>query len=810
MKPNELDDTQWRSVLQGLALAEYSLVLGAGASLSAKNERGAELLSGNGLRDKLLKHYNIPGGAATPLRQIYDLADTVAQSRGDLPPKDIIAPLFSGCTVPQWYGNLVTIPWRVIWNLNIDDVLINAYRTKFRNRARQELRVMSWRDRWTSTRDPLDKVSMIHLHGDANKRDVVFGSLEYLAAAREGGAAHRIFWDEWASGSPTVVVGASLDDEIDLAASIHNPLASNRPSIIVKPSFSEFDEFRLLQSGLIPVRMSAEAFFGAVSDDWENTLSEIQPTNSPGTLGINPSLFAFLRTFHTPRVTDDRWHDFYAGDEPAWKDLQESLDAKREIAKCPDPTNPIGHEGLRIYAFHGELSGTTTAEMRFLRDAVEAGHEVLEYAGDGKFDARAIHWMAKQGMRKLLRVPRLEDYGDVAAELEALCKQSGVPVTLVSSMRTSKFESFRLPLDSSLCAVRVPDKLSATEVDALVDRLGALHRLNVILPLDRKGRRDFILKTHRASLIDSVASITHGKTFAARYEEAYRDVGQSADRQILDAMMVASEARYDVSFGVLARAANISPSDLRRALSTFPLARLVTTSPQGVSARHWGLAAQAAKGVLTPERRFETTTALARALAPYVHPTTISQKTKEVALCARLMDGQRVVDSFGSERGAALYDELEAEYAWNSRFWEQRALAELEAKMPRWERAEAWAREAVVRHEDGLSLNTLATVLLRSATSGESLDEGIFFEGLEVVDAARVRSRDRVTEHPFITAFSYLRRGRSLVTDDATLRQIDQIFNFWRLQVERSEAWAHPTMRNDLTKSIEQYLTARF
>jgi len=171
-----------------------------------------------------------------------------------------------------------------------------------------------------------------------------------------------------------------------------------------------------------------------------------------------------------------------------------------------------------------------------------------------------------------------------------------------------------------------------------------------------------------------------------------------------------------------------------------------------------------------------------------------------------LMDAQRVVDAFGSQRADELYGALEEAFAWNSRFWEQRALAEMEGSTPRWERAEAWAREAVVRHEDGLSMNTLATVLLRRSTGSTELDEELFFEGLEVVDKARKMSSDRVTEHPYMTAFHYMRRGRLKATDVSLQRRVDEFFNFWRLEVERSRAWDQPTTRRHLESEIEKYL----
>ena len=105
-----------------------------------------------------------------------------------------------------------------------------------------------------------------------------------------------------------------------------------------------------------------------------------------------------------------------------------------------------------------------------------------------------------------------------------------------------------------------------------------------------------------------------------------------------------------------------------------------------------------------------------------------------------------------------------------------------------------------------MSLNTLATVLLRRSVATTHLDEDTFFDGLAVVDDARRASADRVTEHPYVTAFSYLRRGRRLARDAALRQRVDQVFNFWRLEVEASLAWAKAGKRRDLEGVIRQYL----
>ncbi len=223
MAPGGLDEATWVSVMEGLVLGQYSLLLGAGASIGATNGAGDPLPGGNALSDELLEEYAIPRPLRREsLRVMYDLAERVAERDKLEAPRALLKRRFSECSVPDWYKNLVQIPWRIIWNLNIDDVLERAYDVRFPDVARQRLRVTTSSGSQVYHREPADEVSGVHLHGRALNGDLVFGSLEYLAAVARGGSGHRLFWDSWFT-APVIVVGASLLDELDLAAPLSEP-----------------------------------------------------------------------------------------------------------------------------------------------------------------------------------------------------------------------------------------------------------------------------------------------------------------------------------------------------------------------------------------------------------------------------------------------------------------------------------------------------------------------------------------------------------------------------------------------------------
>lgn len=803
----------WDDLMDGLVRGRYSLLLGAGASIGAHNGRNQPLLSAVELREWLAHEYGMPTTGLGSLRQVYDLATLMANKTGEAKPSTKLRGIYSECSVPDWYGELVRVPWRVIWTLNIDDVLERAYWSVHNSRAHQDLKSRSWSERWVSLRQMPSEVLAVHLHGTAKRADLIFGTLDYLAAANDGGAAHRIFWDEWLGSEPIIALGASLDDEIDMAM----PLGTGRstiqeyPSVMVRPFFDDFDQFRVEALGLRPIPLSAEAFFREVRQRWQSAARKVSLTAPPETIGISPLQLAFLRQFTSSRTKPDRRHDFFAGDEPLLADIYASFDAARVLPDLSINSETVFPEaGLRAIVFHGELSGTTTAELRFLKGLEDAGVEFLEHRGDSAFDPEAVHRMATMGMRKVLRIPDLDEFPEQVRRLRLLTEDSGTPLVIVTSVRSSRLHVLRPQLGDALLSVHVSGTLRDSEIEALLQTLKANNRENRLAGMSTSEKRQLIVQEHRRNLLDSLAAISRGRAFSDRYLEALSEVRDAEAATVLGLSLISGELGFDLPEGVAARAAHLPISRVREIADGNELGRLVVRSVSGIGPRHKGLAARASTAHLDGDRRFRLSRDLAIALSTYITPSAITARTREARLVARLMDASRVVGALGAARADEWYSSLEDHFGWNSRFWEQRALAEISCSVPRYERAESWARQGVAKHSDPFSLNTLATVLLRRATSGSGLDEDLFFEGLRAADDARRELRGRDSEHPFVTALHYLALGKRKARGDTDLsRRIDVFFNQWHRAARESELWTIPEYRRDLSNLVGRYLKER-
>ena len=120
MAPFGLNDDVWRSVMNGLVCGSYSLLLGAGASYGAVNGHGKPVPMGGQLAQELQTRYSLPPiPDVHGLRSVYDLSQLAATRAGLESPASFLGKKFTGCKCPDWYENLVKIPWHIIWTLNI-------------------------------------------------------------------------------------------------------------------------------------------------------------------------------------------------------------------------------------------------------------------------------------------------------------------------------------------------------------------------------------------------------------------------------------------------------------------------------------------------------------------------------------------------------------------------------------------------------------------------------------------------------------------------------------------------------------------
>lgn len=320
--------------------------------------------------------------------------------------------------------------------------------------------------------------------------------------------------------------------------------------------------------------------------------------------------------------------------------------------------------------------------------------------------------------------------------------------------------------------------LSTGEVGRLIDKLAEKRRLGTLTGKDRSAQLQYF-RDHGQELFSSMAELERGRGFVARIQDEYARV-EGDGRRLLGTIAICSAVGYKLPVSIVKNSTGIAPSELDKLVEEDVLADLITLKRGALRLRHRVFGDLVVEHCLDKGTRFDLARDIAVAIAPHVSPAAISAGTLNYRISRALMTVQNLTRLFGGDLATVLdwYVSVEAEFDWNARYWEQRALAASE--FGAFEPAYSWAREAVARHEDSYTLNTVGTVLMRRAIS-EASAERWPTDSFELAENALAEARDlegAVSEYPYETFFHYVVRLVEIVgTRDPALNE--QLRNLW-------------------------------
>ncbi len=249
--------------------------------------------------------------------------------------------------------------------------------------------------------------------------------------------------------------------------------------------------------------------------------------------------------------------------------------------------------------------------------------------------------------------------------------------------------------------------------------------LNDFRPLDKIANSLFIVATPEEQIFYAACSLAQ---FCYRVGVNF-NILQSLDRQLSLEQQIAGKSSLPLAY-------NIDDDNYVVPLNPILADRVV----QLMSREH-------------PDTLFRVFVQLAQAVAPQVTRTTIMDKTPEAKLAQRLFDADGVIRPLLGNNGARFYDELRNICAWNSRYWEQRALFTADDDL---QTAIQYARHAVAIEQHPYTYTTLAKLLLRAMRLPGSNREYLFEEAYSKLCSAidHEQQYSRVSIHPFVTLFT--------------------------------------------------------
>ena len=737
----------------GARSGDYQLMLGAGASHGASNPRGplpmstdlVSILSTSYPRAHILPNTSL---ARAYQRAILDSsASHVWQT---------LRTIFIGSIHEAWFAQLVGMPWRRIWTLNVDDTVENTYQNTERA-ATSKMRAISWHEPYSETGD----LEIIHLHGHVLSNDptpVVFSFSEYQAAARE-----RPVWAQVLGGvlgtKPVVSLGARLLDDPDVESLLMTNRPTGRaPSMFVDPYVSDDSRWELEKLGYVVIKEDAETFVNGWAETFALDSIGLAALYAASTINI-PQIIQ-LQTNHVPPAP--RSHDYYGGDEPQWSDIVDNKAAlfdwmRKLIQEIEEWLEKTGPKSKLHILYARRLTGLSSGILAIAREARHRHMSVLQFDKSSRFATDRLMDYCRGRGPVLLIIDGASDFGDdIDRLLRGAVKDAAVELyCLVSAL---PFEDLRL--EGRLTgqypkvAEKVPHSLDGGDSRAIVGKLFDRGRLGALEPMTADERHRHF---RNRDIFSGLMEVEHSKGFGRRLEPEIRGLDKIWKENLLLLLALAGQGNRDVGLQESSFAVGVSVNTILEAVRVDSnLTALVEVIGTLLYSRQRGNALDIIIELRGESGALQGLCEMIRALAPIATRQGLRERNRAAVLLGYLMGAKMLTTHFPNQDIDSFYETLRTTFGdWNGRYWEQRAIHSKGIRD--WPAAESFAARAVSLYDDAFTRTTYGTVLINRAEEfSNALSEAWvdFYErGRIQFDQARSREpENRVTQFAYLEA----------------------------------------------------------
>lgn len=809
----EITQEDWQALLEGMVGHEYHLLVGAGINTGCTGGDGKPIPNSNTLANQLITDFGLETqGEDVGLKRAYENIEGLRAQQGrnrDQYFKD----RFSNCT-PSWQSSIFNLGWRRIWTLNVDDVLENAFDEYVsETKSQRKYNRYAWNEPFVELGRENDDVQIVHLHGFADGTgNFIFSIAEYVKAITTRKTWHPVFGDEY-QGEPYIIIGAKLTDEIDLSESTRLGNKSRellgRPSIIVLKEITELQRTESKRYGLVPVESDAKTFIERLTHGVKSLETKVVKTVVPGGYTALPfQARVFLEQFRPLRPNREEQitpfgHDFYAGYEPKWSDILNDYDVRFEsVENIYQELVPIVNNDTdqRIYYFSGDPgSGKSAILLRIARDLIALGKDVFLFRSEERPNINSIVWWLKHSTNTMLLFDNIADFLAEVGELCNVCREEKVKLFIVATERVKREGVIIDELEYNFLQKYKKThlgRLSDSDINKLIEKLKTEGRLGKITRKFIGEQRDYFRKTSKRQLFPAMADLEGGLGFVRRIAKEYQEDIKSQELKHAYALVcIAHDLGYALPIGIVSSAVGISANKIIDEVSSGgQLFRIVVLASKGLKARHRVIASNIVERVFGNKERFELIKTLAIHLSPHISISAIQQKTLYYRIIKELMDERIILDRLDHELAHRFYADLRPYYDWDARYWEQRALAE--SRMGHLQPAMSYAETAVDRNRDTFTLNTLGTILLRTASSldysGAAGTRDLYWKGVDSLHES-LDVGHGLFPHPYTTFFTHTLSYVQLHFKNQEIdRDIIKEWEWWYKRAKNSQLYSSP------------------
>jgi len=784
-------------LLSGLYEGRYNLLLGAGASYGALGSDGVELKDGETLSLQIAAQFAL--NLNSDERKKLPLTYEEAEFRDKAGLQSWLRRRFTGCQ-PTWQPQLFKFRWERIWTFNIDDVLDNSFESNRASNVHDDFISIDWKEKLKPLDSTPNSIQVVYLHGRASDlggplNGLIFSTGEYSQATRAFQQWHASFQTNYLE-KPFIVCGASLAEEVDIAAAIrekNQSIANGIPSFLVSFNLDGGQVDRMRRLNLVPVICPLPDFFSILRHEltvYEKSLQTIASRLKPGTYERFLSQFRRLDT-KDGATSAIEGTDFYGGDEPTWNDILQNYDA--QFAQTVKAAGLLNKSVDRFAALlHGHsVSGKSVSLFRIAKAAMQQGYKPFLFRHQDGFHAESVADYLAADESAIVLVDDAASYLEAIGKTLILAKKSGTKARIFLTLRTPRIRGFRMDIQDEF---RQEFRLGALNVNDLVNfvkkRRRATRLGKHVGESDSKIIKSLAQKC-QSELLDCVSYIEFSEPIRERVREIVLSTMKTDDQRTLFAQ-VACVHRFGFSLPI--RVALVSSSlqfnDFRNLLDGhLKTEGILVRDLSGIRLRHRILSEYAWTDSLSIEERYAAMSAITSALAPLINPDVIKSKSLEHILLREILDQEHVSKSIGS-KALSFYEEHETVLGWSSRYWDQRALLEsrIEGHFPK---AYSYSQKAISLESHPFAYTSLGTICMRYC--GNVLENNrmdamkFFYEGEEALSKAWSLSAEkgRPYEHPFVTFFA---SATSLLKKtDPKNPEFESVLQLFRIWLQRAK-----------------------
>lgn len=574
-------------------------MLGAGASLDAKDDRGHTAPGVKDLTRLLAVRFVDPAYATASLTQVADFA---IQEAGLFAVQDYIADTFSPYKPTPAHRIIPTFRWRAIVTTNYDTLIETTYR-EHEKPAQKIIPIYKNADRWDSIlRDP-DNVPLLKLHGcitDTHDENcpLILSTDQYVDYTRGRDRLFR-FFAELAAENAIAFVGYGLaDQDIRAILQMLDKERVNRPrSFMISKSIDQFSVRYWSPRQVTAIQGTFDEAMHVFDTEIGKHFRAFRTTTPAGVMAISERFatagarmsealtkaldfdFDYVRSAMPESECDPR--KFYSGVSHTWAPIIKELDVRRRLTDTV-----IGDYFL----------DDSPTEHRFVIIKAHAG------AGKSVF-LRRLAWEAANSYRRLCLYVRqdAEINSAVIAEVMALCKEHvylfiddvsqhrwaiesllhnlGTLVnhlTIVGGFRTNEWNVASPTFQARVTHAHPLPYLTDKEVDALIDLLETHRCLDRMEPMSRSDRRAALKNVASRQLLVALHEATSGLKFEQILHDEFSRITPNKAKTIYLAICMLNQFDVPVRAGLIARRFGVSFEDFRENLFK-PLEDVVIT-----------------------------------------------------------------------------------------------------------------------------------------------------------------------------------------------------------------------------------------